>query len=934
MAETIITNCTARLNEMLSQELDPLRGAEDGIRSLIKALERRRSFLKSIDDNRDDDRTHTMKPVKDLITACNEAEVAIEKYLLKRKQRGGKVMGCIDHVAIGSLRKLRKQIKDIDTKINMIVPVDESDGGVVEEDPLNLTSGGGSLQEKVLGFEDEVVGFDDHVKAITNKLTEGEMRRSVVSIVGMGGLGKTTLANQAYKHNNIDKHFNCKAWIHVSLHYRTKELLLRIAESLWGNPEKLGMMDEESLKLMISDYLKERKYLLVIDDIWRAEAWEYLKDVIPDASNGSRVLLTTRFRDIAESVDPTSPPYELRFLGDEESWELLWKKAFPNMRGRCPEVYESVGRSIARKCGGLPLQLVVLGGLLGKKRKPEDWNRVDTGVDWELGVDDRTSRVLALSYDDLPVRLKPCFLYLGVFPEDYEIPSSRLVRLWVAEGLVEHASSATTAEEVAWVYLEELIKRNLVLVVRRDVIGTVKSCRVHDLLLELSVSEAKMTAFLSVERDTDFSARDDNDARHPRRIASHSVIDEDAKAPDLKSFSPEISTLIHCGALRKLHMKYLKKDSLLEGLNHLRVVDVDLGHSPLKILPKGIGKMTLLRHLGLDWDGMDMTFPPSIGDLHNLQTLDLRIDSTVYLPASVWKLEKLRHLIGKDLRIDGQPLIDRHYELRTLSGLREPEDWSKHCHLARLTQLKEFDVRRIRLSNEGPLSIALREMKSLRSLKLGLYKNWTEDPKTEKTTWQMAKLLVFQEHDELREVHLQGHIGELPIASNGGFPPSLTRLHLTTSRLTKNSFARLGQLPELRFLTMSEKSYAEKELACYAGEFRRLESMAIEHLSALEKWEVEEGAMPMLRSLTIMGCGMLEELPKGLRHMRDLGELVLDGMTESFCARVREGEGEDWSKVRHVPAITIREISNARFALAAGEKEGLRLQYLKSVCPA
>ncbi|KAK1315817.1 hypothetical protein QJS10_CPA05g02125 [Acorus calamus] len=103
MAETIITICTTRLNEMLSQELHPLRGAEDGIRSLIKALKRRSSFIKSIDD-RGDDRTHTMKQVKDLITACNEGEIAIEKYLLKRKQRGGKVMGCcFDHVGIGSL---------------------------------------------------------------------------------------------------------------------------------------------------------------------------------------------------------------------------------------------------------------------------------------------------------------------------------------------------------------------------------------------------------------------------------------------------------------------------------------------------------------------------------------------------------------------------------------------------------------------------------------------------------------------------------------------------------------------------------------------------------------------------------------------------------------------------------------------------------------
>ncbi|KAK1268177.1 Disease resistance protein RPP8 [Acorus gramineus] len=913
MAESIVTISIAKLRELLIQEPHLLRGADGDISSLIEELDRARRALARAEG----DDAHTKDRADQLISLAYDAECAVDAHLYKRRRR---TTSCVDPFSPRRLRRLRNRIDDIKKRTTAVFPADEfntviapTDVGVIE--PPTDTNDPPSFEE-----DEAVVGFDDDIEAIVARLVEGDdhARRSAVSIVGMGGLGKTTLASKAYKHARVAKRFGDKAWVTVSRHYRPKELLLVMLECLLGKQERvlMEMAEEDALKRKISDYLKQRRYLLVVDDIWRYEAWAFLNDFLPDSSNGSLVLLTTRDRDVAASVDATSPLYELQLLGEEKSWELLLKKAFPHLKGRCPKDYEEVGREIARKCGGLPLQLVVLGGLLREKKKRDDWYRVLTGVDWVLDMEDRTSRVLAHSYHDLPEHLKPCFLYLGVFPEDYEILSGRLVRLWVAEGFVN--SMNAELEEAAEGYLEALVKRNLVMSVRRTFAGNVESCRVHDLLLELSVSKARDTGFLDVRKEENFEEQ--SAAHRARRIVSHSIIDEDTPSPDFKRASPEICSLIHCGTLHKLHRQYLAKDSIWEGLNLLRVVDVDLGYSPVKILPKGIGKMTLLRHLGLDWSGTHMRLPTSLGNLCNLQTLDLRIDSTIFVPASIWRLERLRHLLGKDLRIDGQPRIDRRYDLQTLSGVRDPPGWSKRCQLSRLTRLRAFEAEMIEISDEGPLAAALHEMKSLRSLELGLHEDWTElkkpirklyifaeDPKTEDIEGQMAKLLVFQEHHELREMCLHGHIGALPRAPNCGFPPNLTKLYLTRSRLTRDSFARLERLPKLQLLTLSYRSYIEGELVFGGGGFAELESLEIDNLQKLEKWEVEEGAMPVLKTLVVTYCRMLKELPEGLQHVTSLKEMVLRSMSASFCGRVREGEGEDWWKVQHIPTITIKE---------------------------
>ncbi|KAG5096129.1 hypothetical protein GLYMA_U008800v4 [Glycine max] len=252
---------------------------------------------------------------------------------------------------------------------------------------------------------------------VIQELMESESRLKVVSIIGREGLGKTTLARKIYNNNQVQLRFPCLAWVFVSIHYRPKEFFLSLLKCLMSSISEFEELSEEELKKKVAKRLKGKKYLVVLDDIWETQIWDEVKGALPDDHTGSRILITSRIKEVAYYAG-TALPYYLPILNENESWELFTKKIF---RGEeCPSDLEPLGRSIVKTCGGLPLAIVGLAGLVAKKEKSQrEWSRIKE-VSWRLTQDKNgVMDMLNLRYDNLPERLMPCFLYFGICPRDY-----------------------------------------------------------------------------------------------------------------------------------------------------------------------------------------------------------------------------------------------------------------------------------------------------------------------------------------------------------------------------------------------------------------------------------------------------------------------------------------------------------------------------------
>ncbi|XP_058112039.1 probable disease resistance protein RF9 [Magnolia sinica] len=894
--ESIVQLVIQKLNDVVTKEADLLFGVDDQIISLRTKLEWMRAFLEDVDSiGRENKRFKIW--VTQIRDVAYDAEDVIDSYIFnieqKRAETSAGLVRCLS--SFGGCIKAIPAIHEVGKKIlNLERRLGEIKENISQYGVGNISVGGeasSSSNQSQLRREKmtpiDVVGFEDETETLVRQLTEGDARRAVISITGMGGIGKSTLAKKVYNDIHVKKSFDFHAWVYVSQQYLVRELLLSIIKCFRAlERDDKKMMTEEDLRQELSQHLQRKRYLVVIDDIWSRQAWDSLVSVFPDTENGSRVLLTTRNEDVARHADAQSTPHKLRLLDGNESWSLFCKRALPgNLSPTCPPNLEELGRKMVAKCGGLPLGIAVLGGVLSIKEKSVNtWEKVLKSVEWWLheSKEDEISGILALSYHDMPCYLKPCFLYFGAFPEDSEINVRQLIQLWIAEGFVQRRGEEEM-EDVAEDYLDELISRSMIQVASRESNGTVFICRIHDLLRDLSISEAKEERFLEVHGNMAPEL-----PTKARRLAI--TCGDISKSISLNRSTPQLRSLLRFSYEREMLEKPQLK-ILLGAFKLLRVMDLQF--LDLSRLPDEIGYLIHLRYLRLRGTGLER-LPSTITRLSNLPTLDLWDTNIITLPDDIWKMEQIRHLlvgkyINQPCRISNIMQIHRLSNLQTLK-IVEGGSWIEDG-LEKLTNLRDLTIRGdLKMS----LSHSICKLVRLRNL-------WVEA----RADSSIPAFASFSNHHHLFNISLDGSLEKLPDVHE--FPPNLTSLLLEGSQLERDQIGTLEMLPNLRRLCLFSRSYVGKEMVCSVGGFPLLDYLTIYDLDELEEWRVEEGSMPNLRHLKIWKCRRLKMLPDGLQHISTLQKLKVRGMPEEFGERARKDEGDDWHKIRHIPSLIIND---------------------------
>lgn len=408
------------------------------------------------------------------------------------------------------------------------------------------------------------------------------------------------------------------------------EILLCIAPKLYS---QFLEMNEEDLAENLYRKLKGIRYLIVLDDTWANKVWNDLEISFPNDANGSRALLTSRLHSVALQANPNGIIHPLRWLTDEESWELLQKKLFH--KEGCPPELHKLGKQIAMGCNGLPITVVVIAGILATLEQ-DGWEEVANRlIPRTICGTEQCMDILELNYRHLPNYLKPCLLYFGVFPEDQEIPIQKLTWIWIAEGFVQK-TMLKSSEEMAEEYIMDLISRSLIMVAKKRSTGRVKTCHIHDLLHEFCVAKSKDENFMHLFLGYDelFTFKESGNLRrlciHPEHFVKSRLLCPNAQTVLFFDFYSQVPLLLDsffssfC-IFKLVRVMYLRR--IRVGCRFLREILL----------------LDQLRYLPIDFEGTSI--PSSIVNLSNLETLILHGDyQQVLFPATIWSMKNLRHL--------------------------------------------------------------------------------------------------------------------------------------------------------------------------------------------------------------------------------------------------------------------------------------------------
>ncbi|KAM4068380.1 hypothetical protein ACB094_12G006600 [Castanea mollissima] len=737
--------------------------------------------------------------------------------------------------------------------------------------------------ESALFFKEEkLVGIEKKRKKLMGWLMDG-VDKTVISIVGMGGSGKTTLVANTYNNDDVKKHFKCCAWITISQAYELEDLLRSMVKRFYksmneADPTNLTSMKYTELVEMLVDYLKEKRYLLVLDDVWDTSILNQIKLSILDNCHMGRIILTTRKENVASfNFEVTKHVYHIQPLEEDEAWDLFYKKAFSSSSNICysPDLV-SFAQELVRKCEGLPLAIAALGSLMYSKNESQ-WTSIYNSLNWSLNKNpelEMVKTILLLSFKDLPHQLKHCFLYCSLFPEDYEIRRKRLIKLWMAEGFVEQVKGFTP-EEVADSYLEQLIFRSMLQVVDRNEFGRPKACKMHDLMREVALPILEKQIFGVI-----YDGGEEMEKCKARHMSIHKT-------------DVELKLFMGMSKLRSF-LVFNNCKALPSGSKMLRVLD--LQDVPIDELPDEVVNFFNLKYLNLRGTLLKR-LPNSIGRLLNLQTLDIRNTQIEALPRGIGNLQNLRHLImyrytrkGNDFRyVNGTNVpsnISRLTNLQSVSAIESNGDLMQQ--IRGMTQLTRIGISNVKEADGMDLCLSIQNMKLLHYLFI-MATNAEE-------TLRMDSLSA--PPPNLRVLILVGKLEKVPRWFLS--LQSVTSLYLHWSRLEEDLLPHIAALPNLGSLTLIN-AYVGRQL-CFNTGFLELTKLYIANFPQLNEIKIEKGVMPNLKSLDLDSCMELKTVPLGIEYLQNLQLLKLKSVPMELENRIGN---EDFRKVQHIPEIYI-----------------------------
>ncbi|XP_019189572.1 PREDICTED: putative late blight resistance protein homolog R1B-17 isoform X2 [Ipomoea nil] len=795
------------------------------------------------------------------LQSLHENLFALQEFVLKSKFGGSGAEIQIRHFVIKAKEDIEKQFRNFCVaKEEQSLPKEASEQLIqtlhhVTENAAQLLSTIHNTRSNEAAHNDEandtqsvcypkleegtiMVGRQNDVSIIKNRLFSSFEGVKVIPIIGMPGIGKTTLARKILEDQSVAFNFQVRGWVTVTQNYNQTKVLRDLLRSISPNHE---IINEVHLREQVRECLKEKSYLIVFDDIWSTYHWDRLKDLFCNSAvnNGSCILLTTRFYGVADYACTIKGTYHVMSLLDpNESWDLFCT-IFPLQRYRAPSFgkFRSHLFHVVEICEGLPLSIVVVAKRLFecKNNIQHELKKIEKEIEL-LGILDYNA--LIPMYNQLPEELKVCFLYLGVFPKRSEIQVKTLLRLWIAEGFVKPWMNNEEFERTAYWYLKDLIHRSLVLISKQTLDGQIKTCRVHSVMHNICFREAQKEGILCAV----------NTRQLPRW--SLNAFAKSCRWLSLCRHRFDYYVLFSSNNPRSIFF-FQENTEIFVSLKLLRVLAF-VQSSFLQRVPKQqLGDLIFLRYLSVtQWfEGLSDVVSSNV----NLQTLIVSGSESesqvgapiVHLPSTIWESRQLRHLeLGTCYAVNPPSMVKEN--LQTLS-------WVGPTHCRKEVYSSFPNMKKLKIFCK-------------------------EDSEPSHTGGSSSKRIILDKLGYLyglESLTISVCIGSfVTLPERCMFPLRLKKLRLSGSCVSGWDLKVIGRLKCLKVLKLENVFHEEVWRVC-EGEFDELNFLFLED-KILKRLEAVEYSFPLLERISLRFCNCLEEIPSSFGEIFCLKSIDLD----------------------------------------------------------